>query len=80
VTYFQAPLLEYAPFVISQIKENNSPSSVFKSEADAFAQELNLGNDHDGFASAKKYTYKECFDTMKPLVNRYLLPPSMQPK
>mmetsp|Transcript_3754 Transcript_3754/g.5018 ORF Transcript_3754/g.5018 Transcript_3754/m.5018 type:complete len:87 (+) Transcript_3754:1193-1453(+) len=27
-----------------------------------------------------RYSFKECFDTMRPLINRHLLPPSMQPK
>ena len=47
------------------------------------AQELNLGTKSIGKVSdsrVRRYTYKECFDTMKPLINRYLLPPSMQPK
>lgn len=79
VSFLQAPLLEYAPFVISQIKASGD-SQAYKSQADNLAQELNLTTIEKGDRKARKYTYKECFDTMKPLVNRYLLPPSMQPK
>ena len=72
----QSPLLEYAPFVISQVKAS---SDQFKSQADTLAQELNLGGSDDG-PKPVRYSYKECFDTMRPLINRHLLPPSMQPR
>ena len=79
MTYLQAPLLEYAPFVISQIKASSNAASAaadaYKSQADNLAQELNLGQERS--KTIRKFTYKECFDTMKPLINRFLLPPSM---
>ena len=46
------------------------------------AQQLNLAptENEPTVNKSQVYTYKECFDAMRPLVNKYLLPQSMQPK
>ena len=76
VSYFQAPLLEYAPFVAEQAQLRMERRQNAK---DAFAKELNLKGSGQS-SGAQIYPLKEVYEIMKPLINAYLLPPVAQPK
>jgi hypothetical protein len=69
VSFFQSPLLEFAPFVIAQM----SPSSKMANESDKPAPQFKL----DGNKSSEQLDALDLLAVMKPLINRYLLPPKL---
>ena len=83
VSFYQTPLLEYAPYIQAQyqnIKNHETKSLDLdgKNDLDTIAKELDLKPSQ--LKDVKQVSIEEVFDKMSPLLNKFLTPPFLQPK